>query len=99
LHYNLLKEKIESISDAYSKGKINSEHYSNLKDEISVLYQEIFKKRIQSLNNISHKEDKQKQVEKMKDDLDDAYSKAKLTELHYNLLNKKISEYNNKNNE
>ena len=33
----------------------------------------------------------------MKDDIDDAYSKAKLNELHYNLLNKKISEYENKN--
>ena len=83
------------ISDAYSKGKINSEHYSNLKDEISVLYQDIFKKRIQLLNDVSNNGDIRKQVEKIRDDIDDAYSKTKLNELHYNLLNKKISEYDN----
>ena len=91
---NKLKGK---ISDGYSQGKINAEHYSNLKDEISLLYQELFKKRIHSLNDVSNNEDMQKQVEKIKDDIDDAYSKAKITELHYNLLNKKISEYENKN--
>jgi YVTN family beta-propeller protein len=90
---NKLKGK---ISDSYSQGKINAEHYSNLKDEISLLYQELFKKRIHSLNHVSNNEDMQKQVEKIKDDIDDAYSKAKITELHYNLLNKQILEYENK---
>ena len=87
-----------NISDAYAKGKINAEYYSNLKDEISVLYQEIINKRIQLLNNVSDKGDKQKTIEKIKDDIYDAYSKTKLTKLHYNLLNKKILEYENKNN-
>lgn len=93
-----LEKLRDRISDAYSKGKINSEHYSNLKDEISILYQEIFKKRIQLLSNVLNKEDMKKIAEKIKDDIDDAYSKAKLNELHYDLLKEKISKYENNNN-
>ena len=36
----------KNIINAYSEGKINNEQYSNLKNEISVLYEEIYRKRI-----------------------------------------------------
>jgi hypothetical protein len=39
-----------SISNAYSEGKINNEPFINLKNETSVLYYEIFRKRIDSLS-------------------------------------------------
>jgi hypothetical protein len=39
------------LTDAYTKGKISEQHYANLKSEISVVYQEIYKKKIDSLND------------------------------------------------
>ena len=78
----------DSISEAYSKGQINTEHYSSLKDELSILYQEIFKKRI----DMSSNEQKVKSMNIIKDDISDAYSTGKINELHYNLLKEKISE-------
>jgi DNA-binding beta-propeller fold protein YncE len=39
------------ISDSFSKGKISQSHYSNLKDELSILYQEIFMKKIDSIDD------------------------------------------------
>jgi len=85
------------ISDAYAKGKISTEHYSNLKDEISILFQELFKEKINSLKSILNIEDKEKQVGKVKDEITDAYSKGKLTELHYNLLKERIESLNTTN--
>ena len=35
---------------------------------------------------------KEKMHHGIKDDIEDAYSKGKISELHYNLLNKKISQ-------
>ena len=74
------------------RGKLNKEHYSNLKDEVSILYQEILKKKIESLSVLLKKENK-KQFKKIKEEIEDAHSKGKINELHYNLLNKKISEF------
>jgi hypothetical protein len=48
-----------------------------LKKEISILYEEIFKKRIDSLNNLPEN-DKAKLLDKIKDDISDAYSKEKI---------------------
>ena len=39
------------VSNAYAKGKVNNEHYTILKDEISVLYQKTLKNRIDALKN------------------------------------------------
>jgi YVTN family beta-propeller protein len=80
---DLDKLKID-ITDAHSKGKINELHYNNFKNEISVLYEEIFKKRIKSLSSNND------QLEEIKSRIKDAYSKGKLTELHYKLLNEEI---------
>jgi len=67
--------------------KIDNEQYTNLKREISILYEEMSKKRIDSLlNNITITDyDKEKQLDKIEDDISDAYSKGKINEQHYNL--------------
>ena len=38
-----------NISNTYARGKISGEHFGNLKNEISNVYQKIFKKRIESI--------------------------------------------------
>jgi YVTN family beta-propeller protein len=70
------------IIDAYNNGKLGSEYYTDLKNEISNTYQKIFKERIES-----NTED----VNNIKNDIEAAYSNRKLTELDYNLLLDKIS--------
>jgi hypothetical protein len=87
-----------SILDAYSKGKMSEIHYENIKNEISILYDKIFRKRIDDLlNDASKKGTTEKQLDKIKTELEYAYSEGKLNEKHYNLLNKKISDYENSN--
>jgi YVTN family beta-propeller protein len=73
------------ITNGYSEGKINNEQYTNLKTEISILYEEIYKKRIDSsVGNVVT-------LDKIKDDIEDAYAKGKLIEQHYKLLIERIS--------
>ena len=84
-----------SILGAYSEGKLNEKHYINLVNNISMLYQEVFKKEIDSLNSLTNNEDKIKLLNKVQSDIEDAYSKENLTEKHYNLLKEKISEFGN----
>ena len=76
----------------HAKGRINNEYYVNLKKEISTQYEEIFKKRIDSLNNLPEN-DKGKLLVKIKEDISDAYSKEKINELHYTLLKEKLPNY------
>ena len=85
-----------SILDAYSEGKLNERHYESLVNNISMLYQEVFKKEIDSLNSLTNNEDKIKLLSKVHSDIEDAYSKEKVTEKHYNLLKEKISELKRK---
>jgi len=84
---NKLKDE---ISDSFSKGKISQFHYSNLKEEISILYHEIFMKKIDSLDDDkgANLSSKLKLIREIKD----AFSKGKITELHYNMLMNKVSE-------
>jgi len=63
-----------------------------LKKEISIRYEEICKKRKDYLNDLS-KEEKEKQISQIQEEIEEAYSKEKITELQYNLLQKKISKY------
>ena len=86
----------KSIEDAYLKGKMNQQHYTNLVNNISMLYQEVFKKEIDSLSSSTNNEDKMKLLNKIHSDIEDAYSKEKITEKHYNLLKEKISDYENR---
>lgn len=55
-----------NISDAYSEGKLSSEYYINLKEELSTLFQEIFSKRIDSLNEAPNKEIKEEYLNAIK---------------------------------
>jgi hypothetical protein len=89
----------KNIINAYSEGKINNEQYSNLKNEISVIYEEIFRKRVDSFNYSSKKNTGPEIIKKIEEDIKDDYSKGKISELHYNLLNEKITKMTLKNDE
>ncbi len=90
----LNKLKINARDD-YTKGRINETHYINLNKDISMLYEEIFKKEIESLNLHDDKFDnKLKEIER---EISEAYSKDKINELHYNLLRDKIFKYQTRN--
>ena len=80
---NLLNK---NISDSYATGKMTNDQYTNLKNEVSAAYQKIFKKRIESITNPNTEA-----FNNIKNDIEDAYSDRKITELDYNLLNGKIS--------
>jgi YVTN family beta-propeller protein len=80
------------ITDAHSNGKLSNEHYANLKNEISNTYQKIFRRRIESIHDPNTEA-----VNDIKNDIEDAYSDRKITELDYNLLNGKISRMLNNN--
>jgi hypothetical protein len=80
------------IIDAYNNGKLGSEHYTNLTKEISNTYQELFKKRVESITDPNTEA-----FSKIKRNIKDAYATGKIIELHYNLLNEQISDMlNNK---
>lgn len=78
----------------YVRGKISEQYYNNLNNTISVLYEEIYKKKIDSLNG---KNTNGMLLDIVKENIQDAYAKGKLSEQHYKLLNDKIS--NSKNNQ
>jgi hypothetical protein len=76
----------------HASGKITNDQYTNLKNEVSAAYQKIFKKRIESLTNQNPEA-----VNNIKNEVKDAYSDRKITELDYNLLIENISDIlNNK---
>jgi uncharacterized membrane protein len=81
-----LNSSDNDIINAYSEGKISNEQYTNLKTEISILYEEILKKRIDSSdgNGIL--------LDRVKKDIIDAYAKDRISEKHYKLLIERISE-------
>jgi len=89
---SLLKSNIQ---DARDEGKINNEYYAYLNKEISIMYKEIFTKKIDSLNDLSEK-DKLKELNKIKDDISVAYSKENINELHYSLLKERLGNYEKK---
>ena len=81
-----------SILDAYSKGKINEKHYESLKNETSILYEKIFRNRINdslnNYNNPSNKKTTEEQLAQIRNEIEYAYSEGKLNEKHYtNLVN------------
>jgi YVTN family beta-propeller protein len=74
------------ITTASMKGKISDQHSVKLNNEISALYEEIYKKRIDSLN------DNKKLLCEIKNEIRDAFAKEKINEQHYKLLIEKVSE-------
>jgi uncharacterized membrane protein len=81
-----------NIADSYAKGKINHEQHTNLKREISALYEEIYRKQIDSTKESSDTN----AIEQIKEGIADTYSKGKIAELHYNLLNERIAKSTSK---
>jgi len=77
-----LKRINENVMDAHSKDRINNEHYTDIKNEISIAYKKIFNERITS---------RAVEIDETKEDIAEAYSDNKITEKHYELLNEKIS--------
>ncbi len=61
-----------------------------------MLYEDIYDKRIDSLNSKLDNRSNVILLNKIKNDVTDAYAKGKISEQHYNLLNEKISGYANK---
>jgi hypothetical protein len=91
---NTLNNKLIS---AYSEGKINNELYTNLKSQISILYEEIYEKKIKSLISKDSILNTPNVIlmDELKSDVIDAYAKGKITEQHYKILNEKISNSTN----
>jgi YVTN family beta-propeller protein len=89
-----------NIVDAYSKGKLNEKHYETLKNGISVLYEKIFRKKIDDAANKNSADKKaiQEQIVQIRNEVELAYSKGKINEKHYDLLNKAISKQDGKDN-
>jgi YVTN family beta-propeller protein len=83
---NQLNILSRNISDSYAAGKISNEQFTNLNNEVSIAYQEIFKKRIRSIT-----EQDLETVNKIRNDIIDAYSNRKLSNEHYTNLKNEIS--------
>ena len=83
-----LRDVRDEVSSAYRNGKISNEQYQNTKNEISLRYREIFEKKIESLKQ-TIKMDQPGILNKLITEIDDAYGKGMLNELHYNLVNGK----------
>ena len=66
--------------------------HASLKKETSILYQELYKKRIDSLNSLPENS-KGKLLAEIKDDISDAYPKEKISELHYSFLKERLLSY------
>jgi YVTN family beta-propeller protein len=79
----------DNITDEYTRGKINKEQFDILVNDISINYREIFKKEINSFTRLSER-DKEKELNEIKDNIEESYAKGKISDQHYNLLNKKI---------
>jgi YVTN family beta-propeller protein len=93
-HLNIINK---NIINAYSEGKINNEQYTNLKNEISVLYEKLYKKRIDILKESSDGDlNRTIQMDNIKEDIRNTYSEGKISELHYNLLNERITKITSK---
>jgi hypothetical protein len=93
---NDLDKLRDNLTDEYSRGKINKEQFDKLVEDISISYLEIFKKEIDSFTHLSER-DKEKELNEIKYNIEDACAKGKISELHYNLLNKKMESFVNTN--
>ena len=81
-----------SILDVYSEGKINEKHYESWKNETSILYEKIFRNRINDslINNnyLSNNKTTEKQLAEIRNEIEYTYSEGKINEKHYtNLVN------------
>jgi YVTN family beta-propeller protein len=96
LDKNIIKELDDlstKIKYSHIKGKISNQQYEDLKDETSIVYEEILGHKIDSLKKGIVDIDNEKMLDDIKNEITEVYAKGRITETHYNLLNKKISDY------
>ena len=79
-----------NIDDMRAEGKLSDQHYIDLKKRISVFYEEMLKNEIDSLNSLPG-DDRITGLNRIKNEISDAYSKEMIDELHYSLLKEKLS--------
>jgi hypothetical protein len=77
----------EKVSQSYLAGKLNDKYYQVLKGELSEWYEELFLRKISSLDGkISEKESTE-----VKEEIYDAYTKGKITNQHHLHLKNELS--------
>jgi len=81
-----------NIRNAYTEG-YSEQHYNNLKDETSILYERAYKNKIDSLNGNADGENNRIELDEIKNEITDAFAEGKITEQHYNILKEKISNF------
>jgi YVTN family beta-propeller protein len=81
-----------NVTKEYTNGWINKEQFNKLVDDVSIRYREIFNQKVDSLDNLSEY-DKENKITEIRSDIEDAYSTGRITDLHYNPLQKKLSKY------
>ncbi|MGB6589955.1 MAG: hypothetical protein WBE68_00425 [Candidatus Nitrosopolaris sp.] len=98
------KDDIKKLDDlsakikySHIKGKISNQQYEDLRNETSILYEEILGRKIDSLNKEIVDIDNEKILDDIKNEITEVYAKGKITDTHYNLLNKRISDYEKRN--
>ncbi len=77
------------VKDTYSKEKIRIEQFKNLIKELSIQWGKIYKKRIDHLNGLDIAE-KEKQINLVRYEIEEAYSAEIINDLQYNLLQKRL---------
>ena len=75
----------------YQGEKLLDNQHENVKNEISVLYKEIYDKKINLANSDSHKNDNRKQLDIIEKDIINIYADGKISDQHYQLLKDKLS--------
>jgi hypothetical protein len=75
-----------NIKTIYNKQKINKEQYEILKENISILYNEIFEKEVDSLKKLSDNKEKIKLLDVTESDLNNFYLMKKIDKENYNSL-------------
>jgi YVTN family beta-propeller protein len=86
----------DNITDEYARDKINREQFDKLVGDISISYQEIFRNEIDSMMTTLSEEDKEKRLNEIETEIEDLCAKGKISELHYNILGKRIEFFVNK---
>jgi hypothetical protein len=88
------------VANSYSEGKLNEKHYESLRAEISTVYEEIFRKKIAALDGKNSysvvKKPIEQQLSQLRDEVELAFSKGKITDKHFDLLSKAISKLDGK---
>jgi YVTN family beta-propeller protein len=86
---NLERLKNE-ITLAYAKGKINKEQYDKLTNDISIRYMALLETEM-NVSYVNHAP-----MDEVMEGLADAYSKGRITELHYKVLKERMSRMNSR---